>query len=47
MVFQIDIDEEIPLIIEKEKQFLFESYKQGYNSYVDLWTSKVEDDSLN
>ena len=41
-----NIDEEISLVIQKEKQFSFDAFIQGYHVYMEIWTPKVGDDSL-
>ena len=41
-----NIDEEISLVIQKEKQFSFDSFIRGYHAYMEIWTPKVGDDSL-
>ena len=41
-----NIDEEISLIIQKEKQFSFDSFIRGYHLYMEIWTLKVGDQSL-
>ena len=40
------IDEEISLIIQKEKQFSFDSFIRGYHLYMEIWTLKVGEQSL-
>ena len=41
-----NIDEEISLVIQKGKQFSFDSFIRGYHVYMEIWTPKVGDDSL-
>ena len=41
-----NIDEEISLVIQKEKQFSIDSFIRGYHAYIEKWTAKVGDGSV-
>ena len=41
-----NIDEEIEVIIIKQKEYCFESFVRGYHAYMDIWTPKVDDENL-
>ena len=41
-----NINEEISLVIQKENQFKFDSLIRGCHAYIEIWTTKVGDDSL-
>ena len=41
-----NIDEEISLVIPKEKQFSNDSFIRGYHAYMEIWTPIVRGDSL-
>ena len=40
------IDQEIELIIIKQKQYDLHSFAQGYHAYMNMWTPKVRDENV-
>ena len=46
MSFDEKIDEKITVIVEKDHQFSFNSFVQGYHTYMDLQTPNVGDENL-
>ena len=40
------IDAEISLVLQKEKQFSFDSFIGGYHTYIEIWTPKIGDGSF-
>ena len=41
-----NIENSIPIIIQKEGVFSFESFIRGYHAYMHIWTPKVGDENL-
>ena len=41
-----NIDQEIELILIKQKQYNLDSFAQGYHVYMDIWTPKVGNEKL-
>ena len=40
------IDQEIELILIKQKQYDLDSFVRGYHAYMDIWTPKVGDENF-
>ena len=45
-MFLKNIDEEIELILIKQKQYDLDSFVRGYHVYMDIWTPKVGDENF-
>ena len=41
-----NIDQEIELILIKQKQYDLDSFVRGYHAYMDIWTPKVGDENF-
>ena len=41
-----NIDQEIELILIKQKQYHLDSFVRGYHAYKDIWTPKVRDENF-
>lgn len=41
-----DIDQEIEVILIKQKQYDLDSFVRGYHAYMDIWTPKVGDENF-
>ena len=41
-----NIDQEIEVILIKQKQYDLDSFVRGYHAYMDIWTPKVGDENL-
>ena len=41
-----NIDQEIEVVLIKEKQFNLDSFVRGYHAYMDIWVPKVGDKNL-
>ena len=41
-----DFDQEIELILIKQKQYDLDFFVRGYHAYMDIWTPKVSDENV-
>ena len=41
-----NIDQEIEMILIKQKQYDLDSFVRGYHAYMDIWTPKVGDENF-
>ena len=41
-----NIDQEIELILMKQKQYYLGPFVRGYHAYMDIWTPKVGDENF-
>lgn len=41
-----NIEEEIPVILIKEKHFVFDSFIRGYHAYMGIWEPKIGDEDF-
>ena len=41
-----NIENEIPLVLLKEKRYILESFVRGFHEYMDIWDPKVGDEDI-